>query len=165
MSRNCPDCSVAMSQKSFFGVLLDTCEHCAGIFFDEGEVSQIRERGGVRAFDELDTMIQPEPGHVVSVQHDTRKCPACHDGMRRFRYLYSSPVFLDSCDGCGGVWIENGELQQMREYIQSVKEGRPSSACKDLGDIETKLEAATALDRAKALRARIAASMIAFHRD
>jgi len=152
-----------MSQRSFFGVLLDTCQHCAGIFFDEGEVCQIRERGGVRAFDELDSMIQPEPGHEDATGHDGRDCPACHQTMRRFRYLYSSPVVLDSCDGCGGIWIDNGELQQMREYMESAKDGRLTS--KVQGDLSINLDTTAVLDRARAQRARIAASMIALHND
>jgi len=165
MPRTCPDCNVLMSQRSFFGVLLDTCEHCAGIFFDEGEISRIREQAGDRALDELDNMIQPEPGHVDPTTHATRHCPACASEMRRFRYLYSSPVFLDTCDACGGVWVENGELQQMSEYIQSAKQGRPTTTHELSGDVQAKVEALTALDRARGLRARIAASTIAYHRD
>ncbi len=163
MPRICPDCNAAMNQKSFFGELLDTCAHCAGIFFDEGEICRIKEKGGVRAFDELDTMVQPEAGYVPPTEHPIRQCPACKVTMRRFRYMYTSPVFLDCCDGCGGVWVENGELLQMRECLQAAKDGQPQSAASE--QIAAKVEALNALERARANRARIAASMIAHHRE
>ena len=153
-----------MSQRSFFGVLLDTCDHCAGIFFDEGEICQIRERGGVRAFDELDKLVQPEAGHVSPEEHDPRKCPACFTTMRRFRYLYTSPVFLDSCDGCGGVWVEDGELLQMRECIQAAKDGHEVATAQDHASA-AKTQALNALLRARAERARVAASMVAYHKE
>ncbi len=154
-----------MNQRSFFGVLLDTCSKCAGIFFDEGEINQIRELGGTRAFDELDHLIQPDADHTYENEVGVcRTCPGCSGEMRRFRYMYSSPVFLDSCDNCGGIWIDNGELQQMREYIESARDGRlaptPSKQ-----STSSKLEVLSAIENARARRARIAASMVAYRRD
>ncbi|MDR3689481.1 MAG: zf-TFIIB domain-containing protein [Fimbriimonas sp.] len=161
MPRTCPDCRTDLSQKDFFGVTLDTCCHCAGIFFDEGEVSRIREQGGNSALDALEDRVQPDPGHVDSREVD-RLCPGCHTRMRRYRYLYSSPIHLDTCDSCGGVWVQDGELKQMREYLDSAKEDSPAAPpASGMGDLSLKVLSGP--ERARAIRARIAASTIAYH--
>ena len=164
MLRNCPDCMKTMSKRSFLGVVLDTCDHCAGIFFDEGEICQIKERGGIGAFDELDDLVQPEPGHVAAEEHNPRTCPGCQSAMRRFRYMYTSPVFLDSCDQCGGVWVEHGELHQMRQCLQAAKDGKESEVSIDHSQA-TRIQALNAIEKARGHRARIAASMIAYHKE
>jgi len=110
-----------MNPRSFFGVLVDTCGTCGGIYFDEGEVSQIRARGGDRAFEELDAIVQPAPEYFNLEENLHRRCPNCLAGMHRFRYMYTSPVFLDSCESCGGIWIENGELTKMKNYLAAAK--------------------------------------------
>ena len=153
-----------MDQRSFFGVLIDTCSHCAGIFFDEGEICQIRERGGIWALDELDGIVQPEPGHVSPEEHQPRSCPGCQSAMRRFRYMYTSAVFLDTCDNCGGVWVENGELHQMKECIQSAKDGREPEISIDQSQT-ARIQALNALEKARGHRARLAATMIAYHKE
>jgi len=145
-----------MIPRSFFGVLVDTCGGCGGIYFDEGEVSKIRAQGGPKAFEELDNMIQPEPGHVPSADDGQRRCPGCKATMTRFRYMYASPVFLDSCDACGGVWIENGELIQMKEYLEAAKAGKePKPTTVPIGTILHDRQE-------KARRAHVAAQAMAY---
>jgi len=163
MARHCPDCDLDMTPRSFFGVLVDTCPECGGIFFDEGEVSQIRARGGDRAFEELDDIVQPNPNHIPHEESQFRKCPSCLSGMHRFRYMYSSPVFLDSCESCGGVFIENGELKQMKEYLQAGKSKQaPVLDPESKEDVAT-LEVMTIEQNEKAHRAHWVARAMAFY--
>jgi Zn-finger nucleic acid-binding protein len=146
MTRVCPDCNVDMSQLSF-------------------ELSRIRSTAGDRAFDELDAIVQPDAGHEAVPENMHRKCPACMAAMRRFRYMYTSPVFLDSCDACGGVWIENGELQQMREYLRAAKSGQEPPIVHDHANTTVGAMGLSPAERVRANKARAAASMIAYHRD
>ena len=163
MARLCPDCDVNMMPRSFFGVLVDTCGTCGGIFFDEGEVSQIRARGGDRAFEELDNLIQPEPGYVHTEENMYRRCPKCTITMHRFRYMYNSPVFLDSCENCGGIWIENGELKRMKEYLQSGKTENKSGVIQERDEAIATLDALTIEQQDKARRAHWIANAMAYY--
>lgn len=115
MPRTCPDCQIALETKDFHNVKLDACPRCAGIFFDEGELNALRLDGN-SVLTEVEDAIAPSVD-VVEFTEPTRHCPTCHTGMDKYRYLYNSPVMLDSCSKCGGVWVQNGELEQMRQIL------------------------------------------------
>ena len=121
MLRTCPDCSIALIKQNFHGVEIDVCNKCAGIFFDEGEVNQIRKSGS-NSFEELDAKVHIEDAPQTFEEHLDRKCPNCQVVMSQYRYLYSSPIMLDSCNHCGGIWIENGELKAMAEYVRTCEQ-------------------------------------------
>jgi Zn-finger nucleic acid-binding protein len=117
MARICPDCKIELTRRDFDGLVLDTCSKCAGVYFDEGELTELRRRGE-QALTALDEQVQPSELQHERHEECLRVCPGCGNGMHQFRYLYSSPVLLDSCEDCGGVWIDNGELKAMQEYLQ-----------------------------------------------
>ena len=163
MARHCPDCDVIMTQLSFLDVLVDTCPQCAGIFFDEGEVSQIRARGGEKAFDDLDSIVQPAPDYVPHEGSKFRRCPNCQSSMHRYRYMYASPIFLDSCESCGGVFIEDGELKQMRDYLHAEKPSLKPEVIQERNEAIATLDAMITEQHAKADRARWGINAMAFY--
>jgi Zn-finger nucleic acid-binding protein len=104
-------------------VTVDVCKQCAGVFFDEGEINRLRLDGN-NAMVELEDAIVPSDAHVeFKVLKETpRACPNCRNPMDKMRYLYNSPVMLDSCSKCGGVWVEDGELRSMRDVLEGCDE-------------------------------------------
>lgn len=147
----------------FFGVEVDTCETCGGIFFDEGEVSQIRTRGGDSAFEELDELVQPSPEYMPLEEHLHRRCPACAATMRRYRYMYTSPVMLDSCESCGGIWIDNGELKRMKAYLDVEKAGIKRGFNPERDEMAATLDALSIQQHEKAERAHWIARAMSFY--
>jgi len=115
MNRTCPDCNLALTARDFQGITIDTCPKCAGIFFDEGEVNQLKGKG-LQAMEELEDAIVPEEQHEATADK-FRLCPNCKDSMDKFRYMYHSDVVLDECGQCGGIWVQDGELGRMREVL------------------------------------------------
>jgi len=116
MSRTCPDCRSALETKTLEGITIDACPSCAGIFFDEGEVCQLKAKG-LQAFDAVEDAVVPS----IVVEHSSdrsRMCPSCHTGMDKFRYLYNSRLILDECERCGGIWVQDGELGKMKEVLE-----------------------------------------------
>ena len=79
--------------------------------------------------------------------------------MRRIQYLYTSPVTLDSCDTCGGVFIENGELQQMKAYLEAGKNEKPT----DPKQVAADLDIHTIEQRDRASRLHSIAGVLAFY--
>lgn len=124
MARVCPDHNLPLDPKTFRNVTVDVCPKCAGVFFDEGEVNRLRLDGN-DAMVEVEDAIVPAEGHSVDFREMTerpRACPNCRFSMDKMRYLYNSPVMLDSCSNCGGVWVEDGELRSMRDVLEGCGE-------------------------------------------
>ena len=119
MARVCPDCELDLKHQTFRNVTVDVCPRCAGIFFDEGEVNKLRIDGN-DAMGELEEMVRPSEDFIVDFRTMTevsRRCPGCKTSMDKMRYLYSSPIMLDSCPNCCGVWVEDGELRRMQDVL------------------------------------------------
>ncbi len=89
---------------------VDVCARCAGVWFDDGELTKLSKSGWADMDSTEDRFV---PSIEPSMADRMRPCPVCRTGMDAFRYLYSSPVILDSCPECLGIWVEDGELRQM----------------------------------------------------
>jgi len=105
--------------RKFHDITLDTCPKCAGIFFDEGEITALRQEG-TEALTEVEDAVRPTID-VLPIAEASRSCPSCGTDMDKYHYLYTSPVVLDSCHNCGGVWVQDGELQRMRDVLDSER--------------------------------------------
>lgn len=40
-------------------------------------------------------------------------CPSCGRILRRFQVLANTPLYLDRCSHCNGVWMDDGEWQEL----------------------------------------------------
>ena len=40
------------------------------------------------------------------------KCPRCDGSLAESKF---EEVLIDTCDNCGGVWLDSGELQQLTQ--------------------------------------------------
>jgi Zn-finger nucleic acid-binding protein len=119
MSRNCPDCLIATRVETIYGVSLDVCDRCAGIWFDADEIRTLLARDPI-------VMVTLEDSTVPTVdpvyrRPSERHCPDCAVPLHEYHYLYSSPVSLDACTDCGGIWVEDSELRQMQHWLDSVR--------------------------------------------
>lgn len=102
-----------MTTIEFLGVHLDVCPTSGGIWFDEGEFGRIRK--AVERLPELEGMAQPQVESVPDRVH--RPCPNCASPLYTYRFLYSTPVMLDGCETCNGMWVDEGELEAMAEAL------------------------------------------------
>jgi Zn-finger nucleic acid-binding protein len=134
MPRLCPDCQQPLRQETFQNIQLDSCSNCAGFWFDSEEL------GRVMRSDPL-ALIALEEEHLPHVQarpgaNTHRRCPDCQALLERYQYLYDSPITLDSCGNCAGVWIEDGELQKIQQWLdQHTRPTKPGA--RQETDLET----------------------------
>ncbi|HSK65040.1 MAG TPA: zf-TFIIB domain-containing protein, partial [Pyrinomonadaceae bacterium] len=49
------------------------------------------------------------------------KCPRCDGSLQESKF---EEVLIDTCDKCGGVWLDSGELQQLTQREKSGWFGR-----------------------------------------
>jgi Zn-finger nucleic acid-binding protein len=122
VSRICPDCHTSLEPRAFQELMLDACPKCAGIFFDDGEVAQLKAKGR-SAFEALEAAVAPTVTLEQSMDR-MRICPQCNTGMDKFRYLYNSNLMLDECGQCGGIWVQEGELSRMADLLDGCRTGK-----------------------------------------
>lgn len=118
----CPACGKEM-EKIFIedtGFHIDVCsEGCGGIYFDPRElkhfddtqenVSNINEALANKELTEVDTSV-------------VRACPYC--GVKMVKHFANSKqlVEIDECYSCGGIFLDNGELEKIRGDKEVHKE-------------------------------------------
>ncbi len=96
-----------MEKRRARGVLLDYCPSCSAIWLDGGELDALR-MGRARSESELAEQEREESAHeqgrAVTV---SSLCPRC---QREMSIAFFGDVEVDRCDGCGGLYFEQGEL-------------------------------------------------------
>ncbi len=115
MNYTCPVCKVPLTNMSYDGVSFAECPQCAGIWLHRDGLKQLKAQN-VEHLNQIDVMNVPQK--VAVSQPAIMDCPECGYAMERFRYMIDSPVMLDCCNTCDGLWIDDGELTQMVEVLE-----------------------------------------------
>ena len=138
---NCPACGKPMVKIPVpaENINIDIClDGCGGIFFDNREFKKFDEQA--ENIDEIIKAIQGKTFQTVDGSA-TRTCPVC--GMKMVKNFASSlhQIQVDECYGCGGKFLDNGELQKIRAQF-ATEEDRAAAAVKELYNaVGGKLEA------------------------
>jgi len=117
---NCPVCEKPMVEEYFGGVQVDVCrDGCKGIWFDWLELVRLDENseGAGAALEEA--LRSPR------VNDDDRgqlNCPKCGIPMQTHKYKSAKEVNVDECYGCGGYFLDSGELQEVRDNYMTEEE-------------------------------------------
>ena len=117
---DCPACGRSMVEEDFGGVLVDVCKNgCKGIWFDWGELKELDEsnEGVGKALEEA--LKSPR---VKDAERGPLKCPKCGMVMQVHKYSKAKEVNVDECYGCGGFFLDSGELSEIRENCMSEEE-------------------------------------------
>lgn len=130
---DCPRCRIEMNAIEFKGVELDQCSDCEGVWFDHGELETVRESS---------TNEVNSSGLAKSMEGEIRKeeissenelpCPRCGVTLTRFNYLYESGIILDTCPNDCGIWVDDGELKLIREYLDKAVQPSETELNSDL---------------------------------
>lgn len=122
MARKCPTCATDLKVKQLGEIQVDICEEsCGGIWFDDLEIKK---------FDDSDetpgeALLSTIPRGATREKQSTapRPCPKCMGEMlfRRF-YDVQNQVEVDQCLKCSGIWLDPGELSQIRSQFKTEAE-------------------------------------------
>ena len=110
----CPACGKIM-QKYFIqcGCAIDICvDGCGGIFFNNQEIQELNNSQS--DLEEIKKLLQDKI-HTTVDENQTRVCPACGTKMAKTRAL---GVQIDTCYNCNGIFLDNGELEQVRSHFK-----------------------------------------------
>lgn len=101
----CPACKIPLKEIERSGQWVDRCPNCFGTWFDENELSAVLEHASNSNHSASDV---PAPSSMT--------CPKCDDHIEATVYSYDSSITINRCNSCKGVWLENGQLQQIANY-------------------------------------------------
>lgn len=110
---HCPRCSTPLCGLRIGGVSTDLCEHCGGLWLDRLELAPFEDPASAVG-EALVAHLSQFPATLVD--HSIRlRCPRHPDvTMLRRRFSLASPVEIDECPECGGLWLDTDELAQIR---------------------------------------------------
>ncbi len=106
----CPKCRQEKLQRKHLSTLaltMDCCPKCGGIWFDKGELE--------RALPAADPHLRV-PGDAAQMG---AACPRCRQPLYAFLYPQTR-VGIEMCNACGGLWLDAGELKQIREAREQL---------------------------------------------
>jgi Zn-finger nucleic acid-binding protein len=117
----CPACPNQLQQMTVGDVTVDVCKGgCGGIWFDNFELKKFDEPHESAGEALLD--IERDEGFVVDL-NKKRNCPKCSDiVMMRHFFSVKKQVTVDECPACAGIWLDAGELRQIRSMFNTEEE-------------------------------------------
>ena len=118
-----------MKEDSFKGVNLEICPVCSGVWFDDDELRRILELDPEGLLDLQNAELPTSSHHVGPVSQ--RQCPKDGAPLYEFHYLYDSPIILEKCPQCEGVWVEEGQLAAMQQVLDQAR--KPPTAKEEAG--------------------------------
>ena len=157
----CPACSNELQEVTVADVAVDVCKGgCGGIWFDNFELKKFDEPHESAGEELLD--VECDTGLVLD---RTKKfnCPKCNDiVMMRHFFSVKKEVQVDECPGCGGFWLDAGELRKIRSLFNTEEE-RHRAADEYFTEVfGDELNAMQAEDEAKLAKSQKIANMFRF---
>ena len=125
----CHRCWVPLEKQEVetFGpnLIIDVCPKCNGIWLDKGELNKVlKDR-------KLSNYLTK---HIGTKSKSPMVCPRCGMTMDIEK---ADDVEVDVCLYCGGVWLDEGELEQLKEKSKEGYKGDPEAKAKELDEEKT----------------------------
>ena len=157
----CPACSNVLQEVAIGDVTVDVCKGgCGGIWFDNFELKKFDEPHESTG----EALLDVELDESIVVDRTKRlKCPKCDDiVMMRHFFSVKKQAEVDECPGCGGFWLDAGELRMIRSLFNTEQE-REKAADRYFSDVfHNELAQVEAGNEAELNKARKIANMFRF---
>ena len=114
-SLRCPRCKASLERRVYRDEGLEVCPECAGFWMDTEEFHNLSSERDVYNDDTIPHRFRRSP---VRAEDGYLPCPVCGDLMTRKNFKTISGVLIDLCRR-HGVWLDAGELDQIRCFIAS----------------------------------------------
>ena len=111
----CPACGAVMTKIYVpeANIDIDFCiDGCGGIFFDNRELDTVKDLD--KTAEEIIELAHSKFYNAVD-ESLTRYCPVCHVPMRKYMVDFSD-LEIDTCDSCGGKFLDNQEFQKVCDF-------------------------------------------------
>ena len=122
---NCPVCSNNLDAQVVGEITLDVCSQgCGGVWFDQFEFKKFDEKHEPHPDKSLKLKLELKSGtSSIAKSHGLHQCPKCESiSMMRYFSSVKRQVWIDQCPNCAGVWVDAGELAQIRDEFNTDAE-------------------------------------------
>lgn len=104
----CPRCLERLAESNSSGYATRKCLYCNGIWIGRASLEALlSEEKSAISLDDLVSTILGEGTHSES----DRACPACTP--KKLHHVRVGPADLDLCPACGGIFFDEGEIEQV----------------------------------------------------
>ena len=108
----CPKCrkaTLAEMQVGDVRTAVDQCRSCGGIWFDRKELEVIMD------------LAAKDLSIPAAAEETRRTCPRDFENLATFKYPQTE-VMVDMCRRCEGLWLDGGELTEIRKIRKQLDE-------------------------------------------
>jgi len=104
----CPIDKKNLDKSIFYGVEVDYCPQCLGVWFEQDELRLAKDNKdeNLKWFD-IDLW---HDWKHFNISHGERMCPSCRLPLYEV-YYGGSGVIVDVCNVCYGIWLDRGEFK------------------------------------------------------
>ena len=106
----CPKCRSDMEQIEYEGTEVDRCTICSGIWFDAGEVEQLKNKKAAAIIDTGDEKTGKKSNAI-----DRYRCPRCSGAMIKMVDPKQPHIWYETCSSCYGSFFDAGEFRDLSE--------------------------------------------------
>lgn len=107
---------------------IDRCPSCGGVWLEPGKMARAedlaRKRGkGVDPIAIADLFRRTYANARLQGEHRPAiDCPACGEVMFEREWIPGSEVRVEVCMGCRGVWLDEGEIDDLARFLGATWE-------------------------------------------
>ena len=148
---NCPACQQPLETEILHHQQVDRCADCGGRWLDQSELGSLVRQ----------TTPTSDSPNVVPCSAEL-SCPHCQVPLVPFEYAHDSGVVIHKCPNCDGVWLADGQLEQLARYRQGTPaEQRLGQAMGEQMQAATRWQFARQLLRSRVLSGLVLAAFLA----
>ena len=112
---NCPSCKIELKKEVFYGVEIDYCPECLGLWFEQDELSGAKDEKD-KDLNWLDIPLWKEKAKF-QISKGKKLCPSCSTPLYQVNYG-DSQIEIDLCNTCQGIWLDRGEFKKVIDYLK-----------------------------------------------
>lgn len=112
---DCPICKKNLEKAIFYGIEIDYCSNCIGLWFEEEELRWAKDEKD-RNLRWLDIDLWKDKTKF-KISRGIRLCPSCRFPLYEVYYA-DSKIIVDICNLCNGIWLDRSEFKKIIEYLK-----------------------------------------------
>jgi Zn-finger nucleic acid-binding protein len=129
----CPACNAKLNLYVVFGIEIEACSKCKGVFLDRDELRRLKDKTAKGSWQTL-RWIDDEVEAIdkTNAMPSRRLCPKCAEVKFVSTSFGDSRIIIDWCSQCNGLWLDRDEFQQIIELLKSKLSELSSAEMKKL---------------------------------
>jgi len=111
---NCPVCALPLVSAAVDGMPILACPKCRGRLIKQGVFVYV-----VKYLRAQVSPLETEPPLNADELRQQRRCPGCGQMMDTHPYYGGGNAVVDTCEHCGWIWLDYGELNKIAQAPES----------------------------------------------